>query len=557
MPGLIPRRLYALILALVAIAAGCLAPLGAQQEQPGVFGEVIDVRVVNLEVVVTDKDRVRVRGLTPQDFLLEVDGEEVSIEYFTEVTGGSAVLRGDEGSVSALPALAPGEAVGTSYLVFIDDFFSISVHRNRILRNMIDQLPLLNPEDRMAIVAFDGRRLDMLSTWTSSVESLERAVQKAIARPAFGLRRQAEQRLFQSVRDLRQDENLVTGLSTSLDTQLDIDERQQAGMVADQVERVALAAAAALRSFAKPPGRKVMLLMSGGWPYNAAEWVVRDRNRAALVSSNSEVESGDRLLAPLIDTANRLSYTLYPVDIPGFQSGLIDTSQQIVGAGATQRDLQIDREQNEHTSLSVLAKRTGGRALLNSANVQAFERVVEDTRSYYWIGFTPNWRGDDASHDVRLKVRRKGLDVRSRKSFSDLSRQTEVTMMVESSLLFGNPPSAVPLVARLGQPKRAGLGKVEVPIEVLIPLHALTFLPDKDGYTAQVELRVAVLDEDGATSDVPVIPLTLSGKQLPAEKATSVYRNQIKMRKKKHDLVVSLYDVASGMILSTKLEFTP
>ena len=35
-----------------------------------------------------------------------------------------------------------------------------------------------------------------------------------------------------------------------------------------------------------------------------------------------------------------------------------------------------------------------------------------------------------------------GLKVRSRDGFSDLSRETEVTMMVESDLLFGDPPGA-------------------------------------------------------------------------------------------------------------------
>jgi hypothetical protein len=41
--------------------------------------------MVNIEVVVTDRDEVRVTGLRPQDFLLLVDGLEVPIEDFTEV----------------------------------------------------------------------------------------------------------------------------------------------------------------------------------------------------------------------------------------------------------------------------------------------------------------------------------------------------------------------------------------------------------------------------------------------------------------------------------------
>jgi len=43
-----------------------------------IFGETIDVRVVNVEVVVTDGSGNRVNGLKPADFHLKVDGKEVT-----------------------------------------------------------------------------------------------------------------------------------------------------------------------------------------------------------------------------------------------------------------------------------------------------------------------------------------------------------------------------------------------------------------------------------------------------------------------------------------------
>ena len=154
MPGRerLMRNLLSTALSWTVIACGFGLPLEAQDESAGVFGEVVDVRVVNLEVVVTDKGS-RVTGLRPDDFILTVDGKEVAVEYFTEVLGGSAVLRGDESEASSFPALAPGEAVGTSYLLFLDDYFSEPTHRDRLIDKLIAQLPLLNPEDRMAIVA--------------------------------------------------------------------------------------------------------------------------------------------------------------------------------------------------------------------------------------------------------------------------------------------------------------------------------------------------------------------------------------------------------------------
>ncbi len=534
---------------LLAVAVGVTPPAVAQDD---VFGEVIDVRVVNLEVVVLEKGQ-RVTGLGPEDFLLTVDGKEESIEYFTEVLGGTAVVREDESAGSTVPALAPGTEVGTSYLVFIDEFFSVPSDRNRMVRRLIDQLAYLAPKDRMAIVAFNGKKVEMLSTWSQSVSALERVLEKAVDRPAFGLARRAEQRLFESTRNLRVDP-LSGDPGDVVPSDLQIDERIRAEEIVGQVKRAVLAASSALRSFANPPGRKVMLLYSGGWPYNPAQWVVRNPNR---VFYSTTFEGGDDIYRQLTETANRLSYTLYPVDMPGLDS------ESGVSAELSAFDVELnrvvfgEREREEEATLQALARETGGRALLDGASGTAFQRAFEDTRSYYWLGFTPAWQGDDAAHKIEIRARRKGLKVRSRKGFSDLSRQTEVTMMVESALLFGNPPGSSPLGVQIGKGERAGRGKVVVPLRVLIPTDDLTFLPTEGGFIAETELRVAALDDAGNRSEIPVIPLSIRVAEKPKPGQGTVYETQMKVRKRKHDLVVSLYDKPSGMILSTKVEIDP
>lgn len=172
------------------------------------FGEVIDVRVVNLEVAVTDQGEP-VTGLGPQDFLLTIDGKEVAIDYFTEVRGG--VAQGDESGLSMVPALAPGKPVGTSYLLFIDEFFSVKPRRDLVLGGIIDQLAHLRPEDRMAVVAYDGRKFEVLSPWSSSASDTEQVLRRAMTRPSNGLRERAAERFFLS--SARGTEDAVAGHS--------------------------------------------------------------------------------------------------------------------------------------------------------------------------------------------------------------------------------------------------------------------------------------------------------------------------------------------------------
>ena len=182
------------------LAAQAAIPAWAQDEGPesplpGVFGEIVDVRVVNIEVVVTDKQGTPVTGLTADDFQLIVDGEEVEIGYFSEVVDGVAA-RGREGQTarSSVPSIVPGDAVGTSYLVFIDEFFSRPHDRDRVLDSLAQHLSAMRPSDRMAIVAYDGDDLEMLSSWSQSKADLGRVLEAAKERKTYGMQRLFEQR---------------------------------------------------------------------------------------------------------------------------------------------------------------------------------------------------------------------------------------------------------------------------------------------------------------------------------------------------------------------------
>ncbi|MCY3971427.1 MAG: hypothetical protein OXG74_15955, partial [Acidobacteria bacterium] len=78
-----PLRFGAAVTTTLILAALPAAP--QDTPLPDLFADVIDVRVVNVEVVVTDRKGNRIRGLEASDFELRVDGEPVPIEYFTEI----------------------------------------------------------------------------------------------------------------------------------------------------------------------------------------------------------------------------------------------------------------------------------------------------------------------------------------------------------------------------------------------------------------------------------------------------------------------------------------
>ncbi|HEX2253810.1 MAG TPA: VWA domain-containing protein [Thermoanaerobaculia bacterium] len=550
-----------LLLPFTALAQGqAAAPPPEAGPPPDPFGEVIDVRVVNVEAVVTDRDGNRVTGLAPDDFRLFVDGEEVAIQYFTEIVGGEVVER--EGvALPGIPAAAPGEEVGTSYLVFVDDYFSQARDRDAVLASLADQLDFLGRNDRMAVVAFDGKRVEMLTSWTASERELRRALGDARARPALGLHRLAERRAHDSALSGR-----PTPRSGDAIQWLHPEDRVFGRQVEQQVERSVAAATAALRGFARPPGRKVMLLLSGGWPYSPAVYASGARG----VIDSGELDQGRDLYAPLTTTANLLGYTLYPVDVPGLEP--------VSGADADQggrtlepgfrRDPEgrfaagsfgpgIARERSGHDTLYHLAERTGGRALVNAGRLEALAAVAEDTRSYYWLGFSPERREDDRRHEIRVEVVRPALVVRTRDDFLDLSRDAERTMAVESALLFGEPAAEGALPVEVADIRPAGRREMRATLKVRIPLDDVTFVPQGEEWIARVELRAAALDAQNRESDVPSVPVEM---RLPGEPPPGAFYTldvPLELRRVRQTVVVTVTDTIGGHSLTSRVEVEP
>jgi VWFA-related protein len=562
---------------LPAVSLSCALALGsglvlAQQKTPPrpqeepVFGASVDVRVVNVEVVVTDKDGNRVRGLKPSDFRLKVDGKPVPVDYFSEIFGGQSVAPpaaagGTEPAAVAVPGVEPGGVVGTSYLVFIDDYFPIENQRNEVLKALKNDLSRLGPEDRMAIVAYDGGRLAMVSNWSQSQAELARAFDQAMARHARGLDRAVELKRFAGNQALAS-----SSVSTSApnfpdptgDSPVDLNSRMDNSgmtplesdygkMLFRQEEGVIKAAARTLRTFSSPPGRKVMLLLDGGWPYSIQSYIRGD----APIALSREYKDGETLMRVLTSTANLLGYTVYPIDVPG-TSGAANDASVAGGAGTAAASF---RDQEIKGTLEFVALETGGKEMRNGNRMVALAQVAADTRSYYWLGFSPTWEHNDIRHKVDVTVDKPGLKVRSRDSFLDLSKKSEVTMMVESALLFGNVPGGSVLPMRVGTPVKTRNG-TEIPITLGLPSDVVTLIQVGNKYAAHAELRFAASDKNGNDSELPVVPLNITADH-PAKPGGFIkFETKLTLKGDANHLVAAVYDPVSGKVATAETDLT-
>ena len=501
---------------------------GQENPLPDLFSDVIDVRVVNVEVVVTDREGNRIRGLEADDFELLVDGEPVPVSYFTEVDEGYARGRSENG-IGGVPSLVNDEPVGTSYLIFIDDLHAVGQHRNRVLDRLEHDLVLLTPADRVAIVAFDGDGLSRLTDWTSSRHEIGQALLRARERSAYGHGRQPD-----------------------------------LAFRVHQTNRAVMAATATVRSFADAPGRKVMLLLAESWSSPKAP---RHFWTSDPIPGNVRDPYGR-----LVHAANQVGYSLYPIDLPG---------RRVVGVPGKSTSVRCSRPggqllstgdsrggnltrcfrshtvsttrwiQPAHDALRSLARQTGGRPMIDSLRDRALEETVADTRSYYWLGFEAPQDEDDQLHEIKVRlVGHKKLRVRTREHYLDMSRGAEVTMLVEGTLLFGGAPGDQTLDVRFGALRKAGFRKIAIPIEVSIPLEDVELVPTAGKWMSELEFRVSLMDEEGARSETPVERIPIAGSTEPQPGDLFVYETDLVMRKRAHRYVAAIYDPLSGAILS-------
>lgn len=575
-----------------------------QPDEPAVFSEVIDVRVVNAEVVVTDREGNRVHGLAASDFELLVDGEPMPISYFTEIAEGFA-QGATPGGVAGVPDLDPYAPAGTNFLIFIDDFFSIERDRNRVLDSLEEDLRELGPVDRVAAVAFDGDSLEMLTSWTNDPAVMEQALDRARRRSAHGLERLSElkmveanretQAIFEATADqafapnlreagelqqIAQDaqegaieageamqaqtlaEEDAAALKDILGTSLSVPELQYAQRLEDQLELSLLAAMATMRSLANQPGRKVMLLLAGGWPRSPALFTVAGEGDMSsfAASADGSLLSEDELYGPLVSAANLIGYALYPVDLPGMSASFAGDATRGFGSDARPDDTRagagsLEREDMLHSTLDLLADSTGGVSMLNADRDQALAAAVEDTRSYYWVGFEPVRREDEAFHDIEVRIAgRPDLRVRTREGYVDMSRDREVSMTVEAAMRFGIPPDTRPLEVRFSDPVRAGRRRMSMAVEVVIPLDHVELMPVAGGWRNELEVRVTAMDVDGNRSEMSRERILIAGPEKPRPGQVFYYETDLVFRRRDHTWVIAVYDPLTGAVLTSRGE---
>src|SRR5262245_48801013 len=127
----------------------------------------------------------------------------------------------------------------------------------------------------------------------------------------------------------------------------------------------------------------------------------------------------DQDLRDIYDTANKSNVAIYAVDprgLPGFE---FDINENI--------NIQTDSKYLSSTmdTLRVLAENTDGRAIVNRNDIATgMKAITRDQSAYYLIGYNSSQAPSDGKfHEIKVRVKRPGVQVRARKGYWALNQE--------------------------------------------------------------------------------------------------------------------------------------
>jgi VWFA-related protein len=385
-------------------------PLAAQD--PPTFRS--DTRLVELQVVVTGRDRAPVTGLTAEDFTILENGKRKSIAFFT-APAAQPKQRPEPlppGLLTNRPEYTPSAPQGVMAVVLDvlntragDQYFA----RSQTARFLKD----LTGSERVGLYVLSNR-LRVLHSFTDDPLSLARMVQKLRGEWPTGGADQEQQRkleadLFTQAAGGVELEALMS--SSAEQTRMQTESRIR--MTLEQLEILG-------QHLAGVPGRKSLVWVSSGIPMLTMAFSPAPGPRGSAMAyyyrENARFERAVRRLA-------EANVAVYPVDARGLQGGnLTPVVQPNLGRYGSRGDATFNLElmqvpaRDTFPSMQFLADATGGRALYNSNDLESgLRQAADDLQSNYTLAYYTDLDDDAKKRELNVRVRGRGLDVLARK----------------------------------------------------------------------------------------------------------------------------------------------
>jgi VWFA-related protein len=500
------------------IAAALFAAAVAAQQPPRVE-ETIDVSLVNVDVIVTDKQGKHVRGLKAEDFVIYEGREKRAITNFSEYTAPDP-QEAAEGKPVAVVSRQP-----RTYLIILDTQNLTPLQRKPLfdaLRKVL--LTTVADQDQVAVVTLAPRyHVNVqLSRSRKEIAASFEAIEHDVGHrsiDSMDIDNTAREDFFAEMASFQQ--NLGVGGAIT-----DPGDEEGVKRVVETKRRMHQLRAL-FSDYAAIEGRKIAILVS--------DFFNGGKDRQEFFNTYS-------LLEEIASAASEAAFTLYSIHPRGIDAVLPGEPDRR-GGGPTGREApagasEYETAAQERNSQNALIEASGGAAFFGPGEMPNVTKQIDDDLSdYYSLAFRRDTKQKDRSANIRVETRDRSLRVRSRHAIRLPGVETSVKDRLLANLFDAAANNDLDVAVEADASNKPGKKVWNVPIEITVDSKQLVAGPDgKMAFT----VYVSAADRDGNVA--PIVQKRQPIDDPAALPDRLVYDLELELRPAPHVISVGVFD---------------
>jgi VWFA-related protein len=499
------RRAAAAVLSILL----CLPSVTSAQTK---LVETIEVRVTNVDVVVTDAKGNPIVGLNKDDFEIYENGKLQPITNFYEVRPQSVNTVAEMPPQSDEATMAPAEVRQRRIIFFVDNASLHPLRRNEVFAS-IDKFfgKLFQPGDQAMVVTWN-HGLRMVAPFTDDADRLRTALRKVANTSGGGVQLATDKERLR--REIQSMIDQARSMGSRASAQSMDDAYQQAlSMTRAYAEdlygnekRLTEAMSTMITTLAGLEGKKVMVFVGAQLPdkpgFDMFQWLDQMFATSAQATPVAHREASRYSIAVDLEKvakqANSNNVTMYMIDGADTTKGLTSDA-----ANNDQLDPTVDFIDftNTANAFGAMARMTGGIALMRTNNFDlALNTVARDLGAYYSLGYR---QSDDkpGNRKIVVKTKNREFKVRARQSYVAKTAEQQTEDRVLSNAFHSQVKGEIPITLTTGHPVAQKNKRFAVPVRITFPSN-IVLLPDGDNLVGGFTVYFAVIDENGGMSPV-------------------------------------------------------
>lgn len=500
-------------------------PAGANaQDSPTQIVEKVDVRVINVDVTVTDGSGHPVRGLTKEDFEVLEDGQPQRITNFYAIDRLAQAADGAQGE------LLDPRRLRRRTMVVIDNNYLAARDREIALQRLMPFIEKSEPEAEWSIAAA-GQGLTVLLPFTADRTGIAAALSEAKKMAVSSLRAADNDRDILSD-PFRRNES-AEGYDFGGTVQFQARERTTRN--ARAIGFLGQAMAEAAQSLAAIDGKKQLILITGDIERNTG-YAAFDRGSDREMRDLKKAI--DKLFNAVVQEANAANVSVFVVNASSSDAAAPqhDASAQSFG-GHNDLAVTAAADTSDPDSAGIrIALGTGGLYLKSHRVTNSYEKIDERATSFYSIGYSPNRPEDRKYHRVTVRSK-KGLKVTHREGYLDITPDEQLEQLLRLRISVLQPAHALPV--RLDAKPNPEASTVA--LTASMPFNRVTALRSQDRYVGRVHVYLSIFDKNGKNVGFHHVVQNVSMTEAERAKAMNdMFRYQMNVRLAKGDFTVAM-----------------